>query len=191
MVETVFLDWGISFGSGVLFALAGRRELDGATSRLRTRAFRWGFAYLHLGVLAISVALYALNRDWMWMYWVDPRTLPVGLEALTFLLYEICFVAGFLLAAEVGRAGAWLLAAATAAGILVLEATARTRLFRFGTLEEFRAGTAAPAVDLSPFAVRGEWWLAGIGGGVSLVALIVVLRRLTRENTPRRSAAAA
>lgn len=180
MVETVFLDWGLAFGSGVLFALAGRNQIAGSVSRVRTQAFRWGFAYLHLGVLAISVALYLMNRDWMWMYWVDPRQLPIGIEALAFVMYEVCFVAGFLLTSEVSRRFGWTLAAATAAAITFLEVTARTRLFRFGTLEQFRAGDAAPAVAFSPLRVQPEWWLVSVAGVASLAVLAILLRRLAK-----------
>lgn len=180
MIATVFLDWGLAFGAGVLFAIFGRAELAGASSRLRTRAFRWGLIYLHAGVLTISITLYAINADWMWMYWVDPRVLPLGIVILTFALYEVCFLAGFLLTAELARGPAWVVAGATAAAITTLEIAARGRLFRFGTLNEFRSGIAEPAIAFGPLRVQPEWWLVGIAGGISLVALALMLRKLSR-----------
>src|ERR1700752_3137937 len=59
VIETVFLDWALALGSALLFGLAGRAEVRTADSLLRTKSFRWGLAYLHLGVLAISITLYA------------------------------------------------------------------------------------------------------------------------------------
>ncbi|MGH2830314.1 MAG: hypothetical protein ACRDJM_07500 [Actinomycetota bacterium] len=155
MIPTVFLDWGLAFGAGTLFALAGRDEISRAARKTRTRAFRWGLAYLHLGVIAISVTLYLIDRDWMWMYWVDPRALPMGIEVLAFLLYEVCFVAGFFLAAELAPRGGIALAAATGAAISLLEVTARERLFR---LDGF--------------------WLVTLAGVISLGTLVLLLRRI-------------
>lgn len=158
MVPTVFLDWGLAFGAGVLFAIAGRRELAHVQRKVQTRAFRWGLAWLHLGVIAISITLYALDRDWMWMYWVDPRALPVGIEVLAFLLYEICFVAGFFIAAELSERAALGLAVATGAAITWLEISARARLFR---LDQF--------------------WLVFAAGLASLAVLVAVLQRLRTQ----------
>lgn len=189
-MATVFLDWGLAFGAGLLFAIAGRNELAGAAHRLRTRAFRWGFAYLHLGVLSISLTLYAMNADWMWMYWVDPQALPAAIQALAFVLYEVCFLAGFLIAAVIGRRGAWWLAGATAAAITTLEITARTRLFRFGTIEEFRAGTADPAIATDPLTIAPEMWLVAVAGLISLAAMAMLLLRLARGRKARAVATA-
>ncbi|HVL88914.1 MAG TPA: hypothetical protein VM841_01635 [Actinomycetota bacterium] len=182
MATTVFLDWGLAFGAGVLFAIAGSGEVAETPRRLQTRAFRWGFAYLHLGVLSISLTLYAINPDWMWMYWVDPAALPAGIQALAFVLYQICFLAGFLLTAELARRSAWLLAGLTAAAIIALEITARTRLFRFGTIDEFRAGTADPAISTNPPSIATEFWLVAVAGAVSLAAMAVLLLKLVRRN---------
>lgn len=181
-MATVFLDWGLAFGAGALFAIAGRDEVAGTPQRLRTRAFRWGFAYLHLGVLSISLTLYAINPDWMWMYWIDPSALPAGIQALAFVLYEVCFVAGFLLAAELARRSAWLLAGLTAAAITTLEITARTRLFRFGTIDEFQAGTADPAIATDPLTIATEFWLVAVAGLISLAAMAALLLKLARGN---------
>ncbi len=186
MIATVFLDWLLSFGTGTLFAIAGHAEVAGAQHRLRARAFRWGMLYLHLGILSISLALYAVERDWMWMYWVDARALPAAIQVLAFALYEVCFIAGFFLAAELQRRAAWLIAAATAAAITTLEVAARTRLLRFGSLAEFQAGTAAPAIDLDPVRVQPEWLLVSVAGVASLGVLAFMLWRL-HKMSPRSS----
>jgi hypothetical protein len=176
VVETVFLDWGLSFGAGLLFALAG--GAGASPRRFQTKAFRWGLAYLHLGVIAISVVLYAMQPDWMWMYWVDASTLPVAVHILAFVIYEVCFLAGFTLGAELERHRAWSVVAATALAISATEFTTRTRLFHLGTFDEFHAGRAAPAVDTSPLQVEPAWWIVTVAGGISMVVLIVMLRRL-------------
>jgi hypothetical protein len=176
VVATVFLDWGLSFGAGLLFAMAGRsgaREL-----RFRSPAFRWGLAYLHLGVIAISVVLYALQPDWMWMYWVDASTLPVAVHIVAFVVYELCFLAGFTLGAELSAKAAWGLAGLDAIAISATEFAARTRLFHLGTFDEFAAGRAPAAIATDPFRVEAAWWIVTVAGGISMVALIVVLRKL-------------
>lgn len=193
MVETVFLDWGLSFGAGLLFALAGRAGL--APRRFDTKAFRWGLAYLHLGVIAISVVLYAMQPDWMWMYWVEASTLPIAVHILAFVIYELCFLAGFTLAAELTRRQAWGLVGLTAVAISATEFTTRTRLFHLGTFEEFHAGRAPAAVATGPLQIEPAWWIVTIAGGISMIALIVLLRRLhhqshTAEPTARASAPA-
>lgn len=180
MIETVFLDWGLSLGAGLLFGLAGRRELAAARSKLATRAFRWGLVYLHAGVIAVSLTLYAMNRDWMWMYWVDPRTLPVPVHVAAFALYEVCFLAGFFLASELPARAGWALAGALFAAITATEAAARTRLFHVGTLEEFRAGAAPPGIALDPFRVESLWWVVMIGGGIATAAVVPLLLRVRR-----------
>lgn len=176
MVETVFLDWGLSLGAGLLFALAGGAEAR--ERRFDSRAFRWGLAYLHLGVVALSIALYALEPDWMWMYWVDASTLPVAVHVLAFVMYEVCFLAGFTLGAELKTNHAWGVVALTALAISATEYTTRTRLFHLGTFDEFAAGRASAAVATDPLRIEAAWWIVSIGGVVSMVALIVALRRL-------------
>ena len=180
VVETVFLDWGLSFGTGLLFAMAGRPEITAARSYFSTRAFRWGLAYLHLGVIAISVPLYLLHRDWMWMYWVDASTLPVAVHIVAFALYEVCFLAGFMLGAELVPKVSWTIAGGMFVAISTTEVVTRTRLFHLGTFEEFSAGRAPAAIAGGH--VEAAWWLVSIGGVASTVALVVALRRLYRRS---------
>ena len=82
VVETIFLDWGLALGAGLLFGMAGRGESAAVGALVRTRAFKWGLGYLHVGVIAISVTLYAIEPDWMWMYYVDPAGLPLVTVAI-------------------------------------------------------------------------------------------------------------
>lgn len=103
MVATVFFDWALSFGVGLLFGIFGRPELEASRSRLATRAFALGFAFETIAVLPVALAVYILAPEWMWMYWVDPARLDVGVEVVAFAMYYVSFVAGFLLAPELER----------------------------------------------------------------------------------------
>lgn len=177
--KTVFLDWALSFGAGLLFALAGRRELASSGSLFGTRAFRWGLAYLHLGVLAISITLYAIEPAWMWMYWVDPARLPLVGVIMVFLLYEACYVAGFVLASEIERRRAnatWILAGAMFVAISIAEFATRVRLFHFGSFEEFAAGAAPLGLEFNPFHLEPAMAIV-LGPGLLATAAIVILAR--------------
>jgi hypothetical protein len=181
VVETFFIDWPASFGIGLAFGLAGRREIAAAPTPLRTRAFAYGFAYENLGFLSIALALYAARPDWMWMYWIDAGSLPVTVTTLGFAIYELAFVAGFAMAPalESTRRGAGIaLAVATGAGLIAGEVVTRTRLLRFGTIEQFRAGTARGAFEQG---VAPEFALLLVAIVASGVALLVLLRCAARR----------
>jgi hypothetical protein len=188
VVETIFLDWGLALGTGLLFGLAGRREVASAPRLFATRAFRWGLAYLHVGVIAVSATLYALNPDWMWMYWVPARELPIAVAILAFVMYEVAFVAGFALAAGLERWRAhsgWALAGLLFGLITAAEATTRVRLFHFGTLEEFLSGRAPLGIDLSPFRLEPEMWVVLVPGCIAAFAAGYLVWRLARADAAR------
>jgi len=191
VIETVFLDWALALGAGLLFGLAGRGEVRSSPSLVRTRAFRWGLVYLHVGVLAISLTLYALEPAWMWMYWVDPTHLPIVVVALAFVLYEICYVAGFALAAELERwrrNATWAVAGAMFLAINAAEVATRTRLFHFGSFDEFAAGRAPLGIDFSPFHLEPAMAIVLGPGLLATAAVIVIALRLWRD-TERRAGA--
>ena len=188
MVETIFLDWALSFGAGLLFGMAGRGESASVGSLVRTRAFKWGVAYLHIGVIAISVTLYILEPAWMWMYWVDPTRLPVVVIALSFLVYEICYFAAFALASEIERYrrnATWILTGAMFLAINVAEVATRTRLFHIGTFEEFTAGRAPLGIDLSPFRLEPAMAIILGPGLLATVAVVFIAVRLWRDDVKR------
>lgn len=194
MIETVFLDWGLALGAGLLFGLAGRNEVASAVSLFRTRAFRWGLAYLHIGVIAISAALYVMEPAWMWMYWVDPARLPVVVVVLAFVMYEVAFIGGFALAAElerVRRNATWVLAGFAGVAITAAEVAARTRLFHFGTFHEFAAGRAPLGLDTSPFHLEPAMVIVLGPGLLATVAIVVIAIRLWRADERRASSVAA
>lgn len=188
MVETFFLDWGLSFGAGILFAAAGRNEIASARSLLRSRAFRVGFAWLIAGVLGVALLLYAINPDWMWMYFFQPR-LPGAVVALAFALYPIAFVAGFALGAELAsaaRVAGWAAAAAVGGVITAAEYATRERLFNFGTFIEYVSGQAGGAFGEG--AVPGEVWVLlgwGVPSVVALAALAAMIWRRDRRPETR------
>jgi hypothetical protein len=194
VVATIFLDWALALGAGLLFGLAGRGEILTASSLASTRAFRWGLAYLHIGVIAISAALYAIEPAWMWMYWVDPGRLPIVVVGLAFVLYEACFLAGFALAAEIERRkrnATWIIAGAMFVAITAAEVATRVRLFHFGTFDEFAAGRAPLGIDLNPFRLEPAMAIMLGPGMLATVAIVFLLLRLSRLDRGRSSAQAA
>jgi hypothetical protein len=194
VIETVFLDWGLAVGAGLLFGLAGRNEVASAVSLFRTRAFRWGLAYLHIGVIAISVALYVIEPAWMWMYWVDPTRLPIVVVVLAFVMYEVAFVGGFALAAElerVRRNATWILALGMFAAITAAEIATRTRLFHFGTYDEFAAGRAPLGLETSPFHLEPAMAIVLGPGLLATVAIVVIAIRLWKADERRAMGATA
>jgi hypothetical protein len=193
VIETVFLDWTLALGAGLLFGLAGRGEVASSPSMTKTRAFRWGLIYLHVGVLAISLALYAIEPAWMWMYWVDPAKLPVVVVALAFVLYEVCYVAGFAIASELERRrrnATWILAAGMFAAITAGEIASRVRLFHFGSFEEFAAGRAPLGLRFSPFHLEPAMIIVLGPGSLATVAIVVLALRLWRSDQRRAAAPA-
>lgn len=188
MIETVFLDWALALGAGLLFGLAGRGEVANAPSLARTRAFRWGLAYLHVGVIAISAALYVIEPAWMWMYWVDPSELPIVVVILSFLVYELCYVAGFAIARElesIRRNATWGLVAIMFPAITAAEIATRVRLFHFGTFEEFHAGNAPLGIDFSPFRLEPAMAIVLGPGLIATAAIVVLTIRLWRVDRAR------
>lgn len=188
MVETIFLDWALSFGAGLLFGMAGRGESASVGALMRTRAFKWGLAYLHIGIIAISAALYVIEPDWMWMYWVDSAGLPVVVVVLSFLMYEAAFFAGFALASEIERQrrnATWALAGAMFAAITLVEVLTWRRLFHFGSFAEYHAGAAPLGIDLDPFRLEPAMAIVLGPGLLATVAVVVIAVRLWRDDVAR------
>jgi hypothetical protein len=194
VIETVFLDWGLALGAGLLFGLAGRNEVASTPSLFRTRAFRWGLAYLHIGVIAISATLYVLEPAWMWMYWVDPTKLPIVVVVLAFVMYEVAYIGGFALAAElerVRRNAAWILALGMFAAITTGEIATRTRLFHFGSFDEFAAGRAPLGLETSPFHLEPAMVIVLGPGLLATAAIVVIAIKLWRDDERRAQRASA
>ncbi|MGH2727855.1 MAG: hypothetical protein ACRDKS_12860 [Actinomycetota bacterium] len=188
MVETIFLDWALAFGAGLLFGMAGRGESASVGALMRTRAFKWGLAYLHLGVIAISATLYIIEPAWMWMYWVHPSSVPIVVVILSFLVYEACFFAGFALASEIERRrrnATWWLAGSMFAAITVGEVVSWRRLFHFGSFEEFAAGKAPLGIDFSPFHLEPAMAIVLGPGLLATVAIVMIAVRLWRDDVKR------
>ena len=188
VIETVFLDWGLALGAGLMFGLAGRGEVASSASLTRTRAFRWGLAYLHIGVLAISLTLYALQPAWMWMYWVDPSHLPLVIVVVAFVLYEVCYLGGFALASELERwrrNSTWALVGAMFVAITGAEVSTRTRLFHFGSFDAFASGHAPLGIHLSPFHLEPALAIVLGPGLLATAAVVLITLKLWRENERR------
>lgn len=179
MVATIFLDWLLSLGVGLLFGRVGLSSLEKGRSRLASRAFR-AAALTQASLMIVSIALYALSAEWMWMYWADPALLPLGIEVMAFAMYAVAFLAGFLLAPELERlraGAAWVALGAVAAGTLALEVLAWDELTHLGTLAEFASGRAEPLGG--PFL-----GVLAVGGPAVIVLAAVLVRRLLRTPSP-------
>ncbi|MEX2457547.1 MAG: hypothetical protein WD770_01020 [Actinomycetota bacterium] len=178
MVATIFLDWMLSLGVGLLFGRIGEHSHAPGAARLSSAGFRAG-ALAQLALMAVSVTLYAVSDDWMWMYWVDPAALPFGIVFMAFAMYAVAFLAGYLLAPELDRLRAgssWVAIGLTAVAITVLEVTTWDRLTSLGTLSEFLAGRAG--------GLRGGFLaVLAVGGGVVIVLTAALLRALARIGT--------
>ena len=73
---------------------------DATAAKNKIRGIQ-GLAAYHYRFKSPTSWLYAIEPAWMWMYWVDPARLPLVGVIMVFLLYEACYVAGFVLAAEI------------------------------------------------------------------------------------------
>jgi hypothetical protein len=181
VIETFFLDWPFCFATGVLFGIAGRAEIARAATPFATRAFRWGMAYLHAGILSVALGLYLARPDWMWMYWVQDARMPVVVVVIAFALYEVCFLAGFSLGPALGARprALWFAAATAGAAFTAGEIASRTRLLHLGTFEEFSSGVP-PEIMFDPFRVSALGWVLLVVVPVSFAALTMLAVRLAR-----------
>ncbi len=183
MVETFFLDWPLSFGVGALFGLAG----IGAPG-FASRAFRTGFAYLQVGIVGIALALFALRPDWMWMYWVDAGALPVAVTVLAFVLYEVCFVAGFAIAQALSRRTAIVMTTAVVLGLTAAQLLTWNRLTQFGTLAEYTRGASRGGIATDPLHLEPAMAIVMFAGTASLGVAVFLAVRLWRATAGARAA---
>ena len=185
MVETIFLDWALCFSAGLLFGMAGRGESASTGKLMGTRAFKWGFAYLHLGIIAVSVTLYVMEPTWMWMYWVNPYVLPIGIAVISFLMYEAAFIAGFAIASElerVKRNATWAVVGALFAAISAFEFAARDRLFFFA---DSASAARVSGLSFNPFHIEPAMIIVMGPGMLGLAAAVVIAVRLWRDDVAR------
>ena len=188
VVETIFLDWGLALGAGLLFGMAGRGESASVGALVRTRAFKWGLAYLHIGVIAISVTLYVMEPNWMWMYYVNPSTLPLVVVAISFLLYEVCYMAGFALASElerIRRNSTWAVVGVMFVLITAAEVATHDRLFMFADAKDIALNAGRKGLTFSPFHIEPAMAIVLGPGLIATVGLVVIAVRLWRDDVKR------
>ncbi|MFN7975416.1 MAG: hypothetical protein U0166_24285 [Acidobacteriota bacterium] len=188
MAATFIIDAPAVFALGVVTSLFAVDRREGAPF-FRVWPFGHGLVMTAL-FFGTAVASYALEPEWMFMYFVPgPSVGTAGLAYMGILLYALPYVAGFALALE-ARQRARSLAAACLLGALAAQVMVVgglwERYIRVGSLEAWRAGTAVRLPDHLPLArVSGTggalivMWLAG-------VALAYVPRwRAWRRTEPR------
>ena len=94
--------------------------------------------------VAIPAYAYITNPAWMWGYALDPATIHPWVVVWIFVIYYLCFFAGF---SMVPKKGGWWLLAGVGVLNLVLLALVWPRYSKVGTYEEFHNGTAANLMD--------------------------------------------
>ncbi len=97
--------------------------------------------------VAIPAFCYIQQPAWMWGYALDPETIHPWVVVWIFILYYVCFFAGFNM---VPKKGGWWVVAAVGALNLALLAIVWSRYSKVGTYAEFQDGTASPLME-SPF----------------------------------------
>jgi hypothetical protein len=114
--------------------------------------------------------------------------MPIVVVVLAFLMYEVAFFAGFALSSEIERVkrnATWPIAGAMFAAVTAAQVAARTRLFHFGSFEEFAAGRAPLGIELDPFRLEPAMFIVLGPGLLATVAIVVIAVRLWRDDVRR------
>lgn len=192
---TIPLDATLTTALGVAFHMAAGERLEaggpaqagagapsGARSLLSSPYYRWGMAYNTAVGMGIAVAAYALQPDWMWMYWLDASRLPIWTVLYVFLLYPAMFTFGFLLAHEAKKlrpGGGGALLTGLLALLLCFIAATWGRIWNVGTISEWDAGACTPLIGAG-FAALPLTWVLSIGFAVAIVSLVWVFKEFAR-----------
>jgi hypothetical protein len=181
---TVQLDIFLTFLLGLLFSLAAPKS-DLKQTLLKKYSFRIGVVYLFVVGVGIAVMAYIIDPAWMWMYWVDPKGIPLSHVVVIFgLIYPGCFLLGYLLAPHLDAAGwGWRIAALVFAfEIIFIASTLQTRLWRVGSFEQFASGETVKMLTLSPVSFTTLSIGLLIGMGIAIPGLIGLLLHLHRSS---------
>jgi hypothetical protein len=172
------LQIALGFVVGLAFALASYSQFEHGRSPFGRTLW---VPVLFQGVVVVPALLYLgfVFPDWMWLYLVDPRRLPVGITILFVLVATAAVLGGYL--------GGWALLRVRrrrelgaalvlgVIGIIVGLVLVRGRLGHTGTFHEYRAGHAAPVRE------RKLGWSLGLLEGGMVVGLVLSMRFLLAE----------
>ena len=185
---TVQLDVFLTFLLGLLFALVSPKA-DLQKPLLTRHSFQLSFLYLLVVGVGVAVGAYVINPAWMWMYWVDPRGIPVShLIVLFGFIYPGSFMLGYLLAPHLKAAGwGWrILAVLIGYEVIMVLATLSTRLLKVGSFDQWVQGQAVPLFSFSPLSFTPLFYELLIGLGIALIGgigLLLHLQRLSKEES--------
>jgi hypothetical protein len=81
---------------GLAFAAAAQVQIRSATAQRGTsRVLAVVLLFDVMIVWPVGLYFYLAHRDWVWMYFVDPRHLPLGVGVLVFAGYTVALLGGY------------------------------------------------------------------------------------------------
>lgn len=185
---TVQLDVFLTFLLGLLFSLVSPKA-DLEKPLLKRPSFRLSFLYLLVVGVGVAVGAYVINPAWMWMYWVDPKGIPVShLIVLFGLIYPGSFMLGYLWAPYLKAAGwGWrVLGIVAGYEVILVLTTLPTRLLRVGTFDQWMQGQTVPLFSFTPPSFTPLFFELLIGLGIAIfggIGLLLHLLKLSKQES--------
>jgi hypothetical protein len=183
---TVQLDVFLTFLLGLLFSLVSPKA-DLEKPLLKRHSFRLSFLYLLVVGVGVAVGAYVINPAWMWMYWVDPKGIPVShLIVLFGLIYPGSFMLGYLWAPYLNAAGwGWrVLGIVAGYEVILILFTLSNRLLQVGSFGQFVNGQTVPLFSFNPLSFTPLFYELLIGLGIAVfggVGLLMHLLKLSKQ----------
>lgn len=163
-MTAVLFDLILSFGIGVVAALAARVQLRLARSVVLNRWLAGLLIYQALIFSPLAAYVYVLHPAWSWSYLFAPEGLPDWLGLLVVALSTALAVTGWLVTARLLRTRrerqALYLALGAAGALLVVMAITGPRLWWIGSFGQYQGGADATGMVPLP-GTRLGWVLGG------------------------------
>jgi len=182
---TVQLDIILTGLLGLLFSLMAPKD-DLQKPLLKRKSFNLSFLYMLISGIGVAIGAYIIEPAWMWMYWVDPRGIPVSHIVFLFAcIYPGSFLLGYLAAPYLDSAGwGWrILALLVGYEVIFVICNLTTRLWQVASFDQFAKGESVPLVSFSPLSFTPLAIELTIGLGIAVtsgIALLMYLRRLSK-----------
>lgn len=193
MIKTIQLDMFVLFGMGLLFSIAAHKGGRPEGSVFRTRHFKLSLAFAVLVGGGIALACYIIEPDWMWMYWVNYREVPLAVVVYAFCGYPAMFVLGYLLAPELGKLRPgfdWHVYYLVNVVIIAICIIFIHRIWHVGTIEQYASGDAPGMIALGPFRILTVGWILLLATppiGASLIWLYLKISREAGQPEPEKA----